>query len=664
MKTPASPRATPSRPPAAPRPGSDAATRAGGFSWWPAAVVFLSALLVYGPALRGGFIWDDDGHVTKPALQSLGGLFRIWFEIGASQQYYPVLHTAFWVEHLFFGHSPTGYHVVNVLLHATVACLFARLLWRLRVPGAWLAAGLFALHPVCVESVAWISEQKNTLSAVWYLLAALAYLRFDTTRQKSHYALATFLFLLALGSKTVTATLPAALLVIFWWQRGRLDWRRDVVPLLPWFALSIVAGLTTAWVEHRVVGAENTDYELGPVERVLLASRIVFFYFSKLLLPLDLIFIYPRWTIDAGEPWQYLFLLGLVGLAVAAWRWRAHRGPIAVGLLFVGTLFPALGFVNVYPFMFSFVADHFQYLASLAIFAGAGAGAMALRARWPGATVSVATGTVCVVLGVLTWRQSHEYRDGETLYRATIAKNPGAWMAHNNLASELMRTRRAQEAIPHLEAAVRLNPRMAEPENNLGLALISLNRLADAIPHLERAIQIRPDYVFAHNNLGIALLNLRRFSEAEARLQAALRLKVDYPEAQMNLGLVYAQQDRAEQAIEHFANAARFRPGFIEAEFNWAIGLAHLERFPEAFARFEAALKIDARRPDIQFAYGRSLALDGRTDQALVRYTEAVRLAPEFAEAHYYLGEALRTRGRNAEAAAHLAEARRLGWRP
>ena len=189
------------------------------------------------PALQAGFIWDDDGHVTRTDLRDLSGLYRIWFEFGATQQYYPVLHSAFWLEHLVWGDSPLGYHLLNVLLHASAACLFGVLLRRLAVPGAALAALLFALHPVCVESVAWISEQKNTLSLVFYLCAALAYLRFTERRRGTVYLLATGLFVLALLTKTVTASLPAALLVVFWWQRGRLEWRRDVVPLLPWFAL-------------------------------------------------------------------------------------------------------------------------------------------------------------------------------------------------------------------------------------------------------------------------------------------------------------------------------------------------------------------------------------------------------------------------------------------
>jgi tetratricopeptide (TPR) repeat protein len=657
MKKVTPPRPT-SPPPSPVRPASVLL----GHSWWLGLAIFAAAFAVYWPALNGAFLWDDDGHITRGDLRSLAGLGRIWLEPGATQQYYPVLHTAFWLEHFILGDVPAGYHVVNVLLHVTAACLFAAVLRRIAVPGAWLAALLFALHPVCVESVAWISEQKNTLSAVFYLLAALAYLRFDQTRRPMHYAIASSLFLLALGTKTVTATLPAALLVVFWWQRGRLEWRRDVAPLAAWFGLAVVAGVTTAWVEHALVGASHTNFDLGPVQRGLLAGRVIWFYFSKLAVPLDLVFVYPRWTIDAGAWWQYLFPVGVVLLGLAAWRCRSPRGAIAAGLIFIGTLFPALGFVNVYPFVFSFVADHFQYLASLGLFALAGAGLSAALVRWPGARTTAATVALLVVLGGLTWRQSENYRSPVALYEHTLARNPAAWMAHNNLANLLTAAGRAQEAIPHLEAAIKLRPNSAEAENNLGYALVGLNEPAAALPHLQRAQQIQGDYVYAHNNLGLALMTLGRLAEAEIPLRTALRLKPEYPQAHLNLGLVLAQQDKTAEALTHFAAAVRLQPHYPEAEFNWAIGLALSNRVAESLPHFTRALELAPRRPDIRNAFGRALELAGRRDDAIARYGEALQLAPEFAEAHFNLARALQEKGRTGEAAHHFAEARRLGW--
>jgi hypothetical protein len=308
------------------------------------------------------------------------------------------------------------------------------------------------LHPVHVETVAWITEQKNTLSAVFYLGAMLLYLRFDETRGRAWYVLALCLFALALLSKTVTVTLPVALLLAIWWKRGRLSWRRDVVPLLPLFALSLADGLLTIWVERKVIGAEGSEFELSLLQKPLLAGRALWFYVGKLAWPTNLTFIYPRWQLDPAQLWQWFFPAAAVLLLVALWGIRKQfRGPLAAMLFFVGTLAPVLGFLNVYFFRYSFVADHFQYLASLGIIVLVSAGiALGLekvapqQRRW--------SGTACVlllaVLAGLTWRQSSIYGgDATTLYRDVLQKNPTCWMVQNNLAEMLIRKGEVPEAI-------------------------------------------------------------------------------------------------------------------------------------------------------------------------------------------------------------------------
>jgi len=629
------------------------------FTWWLGALIFSLTLLAYLPALSGGFIWDDAGHVTRPELQSLQGLGRIWCEVGATQQYYPVLHTAFWVEHLLWGDAAAGYHILNLLLHATAACLLGIVLRRLAVPGAWLAALLFALHPVCVESVAWIAEQKNTLSTVLYFCAALAYLRFDEDRRGRGYALATGLFLLALLTKTVTATLPAALLVVFWWKRGRLSWRRDIAPLAPWFALAGAAGWVTAWFERTRIGAQGADFALTLVQRCLLAGRVIWFYLGKLFWPADLIFIYPRWTVDASQAWQWLFPLGALALLAGLWLGR-RRGAVAGLLFFVGTLFPALGFINVYPFTFSFVADHFQYLACTGILALVSAGLVSLMARlrvWSGRMLAA---LLLAALGILTWRQSTMYRDISTLYETTLARNPSCWLAHNNLAKVLANAGRVAEAVPHLEQALRLRPDFAEAENNLGDDLRQLNRPQEAIPHLERALQLQPGFAEAHNNLGVALMMTGRPADGIAEFSQALKLRSQYAAARFNLGLAKANAGRTAEAIADFAEAVRLDPAYADAELNWGIGLTLSGRFPAAIAHFERALQLEPDSADAHNCYGRALAGADRLDEAIAQYEEALRLAPEFADAHLNLALALRRAGRLQEADAHYREAMRL----
>jgi tetratricopeptide (TPR) repeat protein len=548
--------------------------------------------MAYLPALNGGLIIDDGAHITKPELRSLQGLARIWYDVGATTQYYPVLHSAFWVEHKLWGDALLGYHLTNVLLHAAAALLIVFLMRHLSLPGAWLGAFVFALHPVCVESVAWISEQKNTLSAVCYLGAALAYLDFDRTRRNSRYFLALGLFVLALASKSVTASLPAALLVVFWWQRGRLDWRRDVLPLAPWLAMGAASGLFTAWVERRLIGAEGADFELAFVERFLVAGRAVWFYAGKLVWPSNLAFNYPRWQLDASAWWQYLFPLGTLAVAAGLLAVsRRRRGPLAAFLFFMGTLFPVLGFLNVYPFLYSFVADHYQYLATLGIIVPVSTMVAAAKPRY----AAVAGSTLVVVLGVLTWRQAAIYQDAETLYRDTIRRNPESWLAHNNLGKILLDTPGGTpEAIPHLETALRLKPGQAMTHYNLGAALAATpGRLTDSIREYETAIRISPAFAEAHDGLGRVLLADRRLEQAIAEFEMAVRMAPSDPRTRNNLGTALARIGRLPEAISQFQAAARIDPGFAQAYANLGNALANSQRFPEAISAYETALRLE-----------------------------------------------------------------------
>jgi tetratricopeptide (TPR) repeat protein len=542
------------------------------------ALLCAATVAAYLPALRGAFLWDDDAHVTQPALQSLDGLRRIWLEPSATQQYYPLLHSAFWLEHRLWGGSVLGYHLLNVLLHALAACLGVALARRLSLAGAWLAGFVFALHPVAVEAVAWISEQKSTLSAVLVLAAALAYLRFDEKRRSRWYAIASALFVASLLAKTLTAALPAVVLVLFWWKRGRIVCRRDVLPLIPWFALSLAAGATTAYVERRFVGAEGPDFALSAADRVLVAGRAVWFYATKVVWPANLMFTYPRWAIDAHQWWQWLYPAAVVAAGLLLWAMK-RRGALAAFLIFVGTLFPALGFFNVYPFRFSFVADHFQYLACFAVIMPA----CTLLARWEASAV------IPLVLAVLTFQQARIYKNAETLYRETLARNPASWMAEHNLCTLLLADpRRTGEAIDHCQAAVRIQPDHAEAHNNLGVLLTRLpGRMADAEAQFEAALRAKPSFAQAHLNLGNALVFLGRPAEGLTEYQAALRMQPDYLEARMNLGATLTRLRRFDDAIAEFQTALRARPDLALVHYNLAIALQGAGRAVEAAAEFQ-----------------------------------------------------------------------------
>lgn len=625
------------------------------------AVVCLAA---YAPALRGGMLWDDDAHVTRPALRPLAGLGRIWFKLGATQQYYPVLHTAFWVEHRLWGGAVLGYHLANVLEHAAAAWLLVLILRRMMFPAATLAGFLFALHPVCVESVAWIAEQKNTLSAVFYLAAALVYLRFDAggrrpegrmgtartggagegetaggARSRWAYLAASGLFVVALLTKSVTATLPGALLVAMWWRRGRLSWRRDGAPLLPWGVVAAASGLFTAWVERHYIGAQGSAFALGVLPRVLLAGRVVWFYFGRLMWPADLMFIYPKWTIDAGEVATYAYIVALFAVLAGLARYAAktrRRGPLAALLFFVGTLFPVLGFVNVYPFLFSYVADHFQYLASLGVIVPAAWALQRLARgtpahpgvwRWRAAPLLLAA----VALALLSQRQCRNYRNAGTLYRTTLARNPDAWLAHFNLGVLLGAEGHTREAIAQYEDTLRLNPRHWAACANLASALLKTGHTREAVAEYEAALQIRPDFPEAHNDLAVALGRLPgRQAEAVAQLEAAIRLRPTYADAHNNLGVVLMRQPgRLAEGVGELEAAVRLAPSNAEYHYNLADALADSGRLREAVDQYEQALRLDPGDVEAEGNLAMALAREGRLGDAIDRLKDVLRRRPD-----------------------------------
>lgn len=649
------------------------AIRRGDYTLW--AAIFCATLLAYLPAIHGTPVWDDSGHLTRPDLQSLHGLWRTWFDLGATQQYYPLLHSAFWLEHRIWGDAVVGYHLTNIVLHALSACIVVLIARRLSLPGAWLAGFVFALHPVCVEAVAWISEQKSTLSGVFCLAALLAYLHFDQSRRSSRYWLATGLFLLALLSKTVTAVLPAAILVIFWWRRGRLEWKRDVLPMLPWFAIGMTAGLFTAWVERTYIGANGAAFLLTPMQRVLIAGRVIFFYLGKLVWPANLAFYYPHWNINAAIWWQWLFPVGVLALAISlGFAARRTRGPLASLLIFCGMLFPVLGFMNVYPFRYSYVADHFQYLASLGLIVPGITWLTSTikRTDWGKSATVVCSVLLIGVLGVLTWRQSGMYRDIETLYRTSLEHNPDSASAHRmlgallagrpdyladaisqyqaaliispndpetlyNLGIAYSRTRgRLQDAITAYQAAIRAKPDYAEAHNNLGTALARVpGREGDAIAEYQAALKIYPDFVDTHYNLANLLVRVPgREQDAIAEYEAALKISPDCAGCHYNLGNLLARiPDRLQDASSEFLAALRIKPDFAEAHNNLGMVLAQIPgHLPDAIQEYELALKFKPNLAVAHFNMGNTLAqLPGRSQEAIVEYETAAEIMPAYA---------------------------------
>jgi len=602
--------------------------------WLRTLGLFAVLLLVYYPAVHGTPIWDDENHLTSPAIQSWRGLYRIWFDLSATQQYYPVTHSVFWMENRLWGDWYPGYHLVNILLHGATALLLLRVLRRLEIPGAWLAAGLWALHPIQVESVAWMSELKNTLSGVCCLGAGLIYLRFDRERSWLAYFTALGLFFVGLLAKSVIVTLPAALLLVLYWKYGGIRSRRDVLPLVPFFAVGIGSGLFTAWVERTYIGAAGNDFNFSLVGRALIAGRVFWFYPVKLIWP-DLVFNYPRWQIDVTAWWQYLFPLLALGLvcALAAMRGRWGRGPLVAVLYYGVTLFPALGFVNVFPFRYSFVADHFQYLAGIGPAVLVAAGIVRLH-RLGKNGWSFAAPCLCAAwlttLAVVTWFQAGIYSDVETLWHATLARNPDSALAYDNLALLRVKQGEYDDAIVEFLNAIRVQPDCVYACNGLGDLYFKLGRPADAVAVYRASLAGDPDQGDVHAQIGAALLEEGDAVDAIAEYREAIRLMPSLMVAYDNLGDALFTAGRIGEAMDEYREAIRRDPKFAVPYYNLGVAEYAEGNVADATANIESSLVLDSTNTAAQAKLAWILAAAPQT--ALRDGMRAVRLAVRLSE--------------------------------
>jgi protein O-mannosyl-transferase len=603
---------------------------------WPFCLLLVAVtLLAYLPGLTGKFVWDDDAWTSNLSrlTGNWSGLLTMWSNPRALQQYYPLTGTTFWIDHQLWGDWTLPYHVENVLLHACAAVLLWRLLWRLAVPGAWLAAAVFALHPVMVESAGWITERKNVLSLVLYLGALLAYARFAQCWQaaegstdtqcgpspcplpvkrgeggrrpgegearacsaKWHYGVALLLFLCAYLSKATAFSLPAVLLLLAWWKRGHIRWREDVLPSLPFFAVAIGLGLVTANIETKRLCTNPLDWGFSLPERCLIAGRAFWFYIGKLFWPANLCFLYPRWQLDARSLIQCLYPISAAAALLGLWlaRGRIGRGPATALFFYAGTLFPVMGFINAYGMRYSFVWDHWTYLSSLGLIALAAAlmASAADRLRLP-ALLPVAAAILLPVLAVLTWQQSGMYADLDTLWRTTLARNPRAFLAHNNVGLALLEQGQMDEAVAHFRKALEAHPGFAEAHSNLGNALFRQARLDDAIIEFQRAVQLDPRLAGARNNLGLALLEKGRADDALAQFFKALEVRPDIADIYNNMGTALRQLGRLTDAVYCCEKSLELQPGSALAWCNLGVTLALQGNAAAAINAFERSLAL------------------------------------------------------------------------
>jgi tetratricopeptide (TPR) repeat protein len=660
-------------------------------------LVFVS----YARVFNAGFIWDDESHLTRnPCIVGPLGLKEVW--TSAQAVYYPLVLTTFWTVHKFAGLSPWPYHLLNVFLHAGSAVLLWQVLRHLNVRGAWLGAALWALHPVMVESVAWVTELKNTQSGFFYLLSIFCFLKSDAAiqgraisssplrrsgdRRSLLFASSLVFFILATLSKPSVVMLPVVLFLCIWWRTGRTR-RHDVLALVPFVLISAVASVWTIFEQKYHAGATGTEWAQTWPERLIIAGRAIWFYLTKLIWPHPLIFIYPRWQIDSSQVTAYLPLLAALGGLLALWLNRARwsRAVFFAATYYVVSLFPVLGFFSVYFFRYSFVSDHFQYLASMGPLALAGAGIVTAVGRF-GETPSrlasdtdalqfsgnIATvrsksllllttaGTCLLLLGVLTWRQSAVYRNLVTLYTATLTRNPGCWMAHYNLGITLNEQGDTDGAISHYREAVKLWPGYAEAHYNLGRLLVQKGQLDEAITHYEKALEINPDDAEAHNNLGAALFASGREDEAIVHYRKALTIRRDYADASCNLASALLSKSDLDGAIAFYSACLGVSPNQPEAQYNLASALFRTGRTDEAIVHYQKVLELLPENADAHANLGSMFLAKGRVQDAIAQYRDALRIAPDNVAAQSNLAWLLATGAdpslRNGSEAVLLAE--------
>jgi tetratricopeptide (TPR) repeat protein len=634
----------------------------------------------YLPALRGGFIWDDEVMLTNSqVIKSSGGLYYIWCTT-TLPDFFPLTSTSFWLEWRLWGLHPFGYHFTNILLHAGSVVLIWRALTRLGVPGAWLAAAIFAVHPVNVESVAWIAERKNTLTMFLYALSVLLFLRWyqasgpalgrasvpaspnfsgDLGNQGSRgrspsllssifnppssycYAAALLFFLLALLSKTAVAPLPVVLLLCIWWLRKKVV-RRDLLAVAPFFGLALVLGFVTVWFQYKRAIGSDIVQAAGFAGRLATAGCAVWFYLGKALLPVDLAFVYPRWEIDPRSPVVYLPGLALVVCFVVFWFYRRSWGRAGLfGLgYFVLMLLPILGFLNIYFQAYSLVADHWQYFAmigAIALFVAAARKALPASGHvWLGRILGLAAvGT----LSLLTWRQAQLYTNAETLWQDTLAKNPDCWVAHCNLGVILRKQGKLAEAEGHYRTALKCSLGLDQVLNNLGLLLIDTGRAEEAIEYLRQAVGVKPGSGSAHNNLGIALAQRGRFDEAMVHFREAIKFQPDNALTHNSLANILVLRRQYQEALPEYETALRQNPRYTEAHNNSGYALAQLGRLDEAVLHYREALRLDPGYALAHYNLGCALAQLGQRSEAIAQLKEALRLQPDYAAAKQKLEE-------------------------
>lgn len=633
--------------------------------WIQGLLLAVIVVAAFFPAFRAEFIWDDDA-ITENMLLRMGipGLVNIWLHptaIPHELHYWPLVYSTFWCEYQIGGLNPFIYHLDNVVLHLLNVILLWLVLRRLQVPGAWLGAAIFGLHPVHVESVVWVIERKDVLSGFFYLVTFLTYIGFEKRRNWRLYVLALFLYVCAMLSKSITVSLPIAILLWLYWRDGSLN-KRHILPVIPFFAIAVLIAAGDVWFGWQL---QKSDFGVSLIEKFLIAGRAIWFYAGKLLVPTNLTAIYPRWEVDSKVWWQYIYPIGVAGVIVLLWllRKRIGRGPLVAVLFFTITLGPVLGFIDFSFMNFSFVADRFQYLASIGLIVLFSALVVNLASsllssdQW---IVYAGVGVILVILSALTYRHAEVYKNNETLFRDNLAKNPNSWLAYDTLGSVLVAQSKYDEAIEYYKKALQIRPEYMEAYNNLGVALSEQGKIDEAIELYLKALKMKPDNAKAHNNFANALLMKGKIDEAIEHYQRALQINPYYWDCYNNLGVALKRKGEIDKAIANHRRALEINPGYAEAHYNLAIALSEQGKVDEAISHYKTALQIKPHYVEAYVNLGALFYHLGKIDEAIIQFTKALEINPNFLIAHNNLAKIFAEQGKIAQAIEHYRAVLRI----
>jgi len=638
-------------------------------NWFLGLILVLAVILTYTPVWWAGFVWDDEGLVTaNPCIIGPLGLKEIWTTSAADLC--PLVLTIFWVEHALWGLAPLGYHLVNVLLHAAGAIVLWRVLRILQIPGAWLGAALWALHPVQVESVAWVSEMKNTQSGLFFLLSILFFVKGlkasddqDRSAGRWNYALTLLFAALAMASKSSTVILPIILCLCAGWMESRWPWR-TLTKVVPVFLMSIFISALTIGTFKLHANVDSLSTRSWP-ERLIDAGNAVWFYLGKLFWPHPLVTIYPHQEIDIGSWVSYLPLLAVPIVLLILWLKRKSwiRPYFFTFAYFLVALFPVLGLVNQSFVHYSLVADHLQYLADMGPLALVGVG----LARFsdvvipgkPWLQTPICVGLL-LLLGALSWQRTMVYESEETLWMDILAKNPNCWLGHNDLGFAFLQKGHVDEAMTQFQKALEINPTYADAYYNLGLAFFQKGHVDEAIIEYQKALGIDPNYALVHSNLGLAFFQKGYVDEAIIEYKKALEIDPNYALVHNNLGNAFSHIERIGEAIVEYQKALEINPDYADAHYNLGLSFAQKGEVNEAMRQYQRALEINPSIVEARYNLGNIFFKMGQADEAIIEYQKILKINPNIAQVHNNLGSAFFQKGRVDEAMVQFQEAVRL----